>query len=198
MGQYYIPCLLNVNYKKNKVRVVENCLSSHAFGSGRKLMEHSWIGNCFVASAMIMLLNNKTNPFVWCGDYADPIEGRTDEKNAYDFTMDGLDTKCSNQHKEEFGEMTWEIAKEMDWYIINHTKKEYIKVPKYREYVWQVHPLPLLTADGNGRGGGDYRTSGLNADKIGRWKYDIIGTTPHKSVVPKGYKRIYVTFKENL
>lgn len=196
MGQYYRPCLLNVNYKKNKQKVVENTLSPYAFGNGAKLTEHSWLGNCFVASAMMLLLGNKTNPFVWAGDYADPIKGRTDEMNIYDFTRD-IDNKCSDRYKAEYGEMTWEIAKEMDWYIINHTKKEYVKVPKYRENTWQVHPLPLLTAESNGLGGGDYPKTGLNADKVGIWKYDVIGTTPHKTDVPKDYKRIYVTFKED-
>lgn len=194
MGQYYRPCLLNPNYKKNKKKVLENTLSPYAFGTCAKLTEHSWIGNCLVASAMIMLLDNKTNPFVWAGDYADTIKGRTDDMNVYDFTRNGVDTKCSDQYRAENGEMTWEIAKEMDWYIINHTKKEYVKVPKYRERVWQPHPLPLLTAESNGKGGGDYPTNGLNADKVGMWKYDIIGTAPHKSDVPKGYKRINIKF----
>jgi hypothetical protein len=35
-----------------------------------------------------------------------------------------------------------------------------------------LHPLPLLTAEGNGRGGGDY--DGPNMDMVGTWARDVI------------------------
>ena len=40
----------------------------------------------------------------------------------------------------------------------------------------RVHPLPLLTADGNGRGGGDY--SGLDMNLVGSWARDFIRIMP--------------------
>lgn len=40
----------------------------------------------------------------------------------------------------------------------------------------RVHPLPLLTADGNGRGGGDY--SGLDMNFVGSWARDFIRIMP--------------------
>ena len=43
-------------------------------------------------------------------------------------------------------------------YIINWTKREFVAVPKFKKDTWTVHPLPILTADGVGRGGGDYHT----------------------------------------
>ena len=58
-------------------------------------------------------------------------------------------------------------------YIVNHTKKEYVDkdiVPEDKEG-WKVHPLPLLTCEGNGRGGGDYR---LWNEFIGYWSRDKI------------------------
>ena len=58
-------------------------------------------------------------------------------------------------------------------YIINETKKEYVNlydVPSFDG--WKYHPLPLLTADGNGLGGGDY--SGSDLMYVGRWKGDVI------------------------
>jgi hypothetical protein len=51
-------------------------------------------------------------------------------------------------------------------YIVNHTKKVYVKK------TGDLHPLPILTAEGNGRGGGDYH--GPNIDMVGTWARDVI------------------------
>ena len=55
-------------------------------------------------------------------------------------------------------------------YLINYDKAQYVKLPKCKKGVWQIHPLPLLCADGNGRGGGDY--NGINENMVGIWAYD--------------------------
>ena len=47
---------------------------------------------------------------------------------------------------------------------------EYIKNNTVDE--WCLHPLSLLTALGNGKGGGDYH--GINEDLIGYWAFDEI------------------------
>lgn len=76
------------------------------------------------------------------------------------------------------------------YYLVNHTKKQFINLHEYfynlKEYHAQqykneemcgpyFHPLPLLTAMGNGLGGGDYYYSEcLNKDMIGYWFFDII------------------------
>jgi hypothetical protein len=78
-------------------------------------------------------------------------------------------------------------------YLVNYTKKEYCTLPKYNpakdEYV--LNPLPLLTADGNGRGGGDYR---IEDARVGSWAYDSIGLTNDNNEI-KGFKRISGKFK---
>jgi hypothetical protein len=51
-------------------------------------------------------------------------------------------------------------------YIVNHTKRVYVKKGT------GVHPLPILTAEGNGRGSGDYE--GQNMDLVGTWARDVI------------------------
>lgn len=64
-------------------------------------------------------------------------------------------------------------------FLLNWDKKEYVnkrRVPRAR-YRWDpdrpraIHPLPLLTVEGNGRGGGDFREDGAqgNFDLIGSW-----------------------------
>ena len=76
-------------------------------------------------------------------------------------------------------------------YILNLTTKEYIEIPEDNPDEWQEHPLPILLADGNGRGGGDYE--GSNMQMVGKWKFNRIGATNN---VPKGFKKLEVTFKE--
>lgn len=188
MGQYYIPCLLKKNYKTNK-KPIKGALCAHKFGNSKKLMDHSYVGNGFVKAATYMLLGNETNRFVWCGDYADPIK---DDKNMYQFAReDNFDTKYTNQFlTEECPDLDDELFGELK-YIINHSKKQYVVVEDYKENEWQIHPLPLLTADGNGRGGGDFY--GSPEDMVGIWAYDIIECNDG---APDDYERIEITFKE--
>jgi hypothetical protein len=51
---------------------------------------------------------------------------------------------------------------------------------------WRIHPLPLLTCEGNGRGGGDYRGE---SDLVGRWSRDLISVEPVLAEL-EGYKEI--------
>lgn len=76
-------------------------------------------------------------------------------------------------------------------YIVNLRTKEYIEIPENNGKDWIVHPLPLLLAESNGRGGGDYH--GINKNMCGRWAYHPIGAT---NTIPTGYKQLVVEFKE--
>lgn len=76
-------------------------------------------------------------------------------------------------------------------YILNFDKKQYVKIPQYNENEWTIHPLPLLCADGNGRGGGDY--SGSDMDKVGVWAYDRIGIS---NEIPNDFTELVVNFDE--
>lgn len=77
-------------------------------------------------------------------------------------------------------------------YLINHSKMEFVnksKVPNNDG--WVIHPLPLLTCEGNGQGGGDYRGE---SPLIGSWARDVISVD---CVKPKGYKEIIFDLVEN-
>lgn len=88
-------------------------------------------------------------------------------------------------------------------YAVNLTKKEYVIIPTFKPNKWVIHPLSLLCADGNGRGGGDYRemhdkNENLipnDYDLVGHWAYDRIYITNDRTKV-KGYKKITPHFKE--
>ena len=187
-GQYYKPAILSKKFNKKNIKmneVVVASLYSHDYNNGLKLLEHSYIGNNFVKAAIQLIAKYKGYPFVWCGDYADEnIEVEGDKFNAYELSQNKIKPNELDDIVSAEG-----IAEDYK-YIVNYTKREYIEIPKYRPKSWDIHPLPLLCCDGNGKGSGDYR--GINMNKVGIWAYDRIGVTnkrPH-------YKKINVTFEE--
>jgi hypothetical protein len=101
-------------------------------------------------------------------------------------TMKNEDDFAEKYSYEEVG------GNQLDYkYILNLDKKQYVKIPEYNENEWTIHPLPLLCADGNGRGGGDY--SGSDMDKVGVWAYDKIGIS---NEIPNGFTELVVNFEE--
>lgn len=210
MGQYYRPIFLTKNDKPVA------SVSCYDFGSMAKLMEHSWMKNPFVRFVERQLIVQPSK-LVWAGDYADNEKPSTLTKeeikqfaeedseywNAEKIKEDGLNlytlssTVGKLTHDEEFakGKSKYDhdykcVAPLRYKYLINHTKGEFVdksKTPKDADG-WQVHPLPLLTCEGNGRGGGDFR--GEKVQLIGRWSRDEIGVVSKKSDIPKGFKEI--------
>ena len=97
--------------------------------------------------------------------------------------------------------------------IINHTKKQYIHLGDYIAQnmysekggwvngrydassisTWCVHPLPLLTACGNDRGGGDYHANHPGYGDVGIWAFDLLEFT---STAPKDYVAVSYGFTE--
>ena len=173
MGQYY----KGVTLKKNK-KTIENWVYSWDFDSGLKLMEHSWIENPFVKSFETLIHNNPMR-VVWAGDYADECTGL--KTNIY--------SRCADKQKVK---PEYQLSILDSLYIINHTKKEYVsklEIPSVQG--WRIHPLPLLTCEGNGRGGGDFRGE---SELIGSWARDVISVS---GTEPVGLKKIKFDLKED-
>jgi hypothetical protein len=185
MGQYFKPCVLaedkqtvkswiyshniKYKYKRSDGSVVE-------LGNGLKLMEHSYLRNEFVQAFESLILNNPKN-VVWAGDYAE--QDAEFENNVYNRCQENTETIPSERPS---------MAKTR--FIVNHTKKQYVdkyKVPGDKGG-FKVHPLPLLTSEGNGQGGGDYRLENPN---IGIWARDLISVQSKK---PKGYTELIPNF----
>ena len=143
MGQYYMPVIK----RGNKMRRVY----SHDFDNGLKLMEHSFVGNNFVNVIANDLVDNPAQLY-WCGDYAEPSDFRSESmfKRIYGYAW-ARKVKYRTILENCNEEFDWSA----DWYFINVTKKKYILMPK--EGDWVFNPISLLTAIGNGRGGGDHR-----------------------------------------
>ena len=62
MGQYYKPAILGNNRK-----TVKSYMLAHDYGTGLKIMEHSWQNNKFVSTFESLILDNPQR-VVWAGD----------------------------------------------------------------------------------------------------------------------------------
>jgi len=181
MGQYYNPIILAENKK-----TVTKWMYSHEYSNGLKLMEHSWLGNSFVG-AFESLIKDNPKRVVWAGDYADECKGR--KTNLYSRCKDSLQAKPTASEK---------FAR----FIINHSKKEFVDTSKCPltdtwtdpktgiNHDFKVHPLPLLTCEGNGRGGGDYR---YDNEYTGTWARDLVSVS---NKAPQNFVEITPDFKE--
>lgn len=174
MGQYY--------------RVINlDTLEQIAPPGFAKIMEFCYIGNELPLEADRLLLPgnqwHKTR-VVFCGDYCDG-----DEKEL------PLRQEIVEKLPETMGEMLEENAanslygifrcfpdkglnggKEVK-YLFNHTKREYLALADCPENKdgYTIHPLGLLTALGNGQGGGDYYGED-GADYVGYWSGDCLSS----------------------
>jgi hypothetical protein len=182
MGQYYIPIILSEYHE------VKSWMYSHDYGSGLKLMEHSWLKNPFVQRFESLISPegkyHKSN-VVWAGDYANKEEHLDEDINLYSL--------CKDKNKEE---MIDEVDTTEYRYIVNHTKKLFVdKTNLIDNDGWVVHPLPLLTSEGNGRGGGDYHAQNEEeSNLVGSWARDVISV---ESELPDGFTELTISFSES-
>jgi hypothetical protein len=72
-------------------------------------------------------------------------------------------------------------------YLVNHDTQQYVDKDKDGD----IHPLPLLTAEGD-REGGDYR--GSNEELVGIWARNILSA---ENEVPPGFAELEVCFEED-
>ena len=158
MGQYYKAVFLQADKKTPEAFGL-----AHSVDCGIKLMEHSYIDNPLLNSVLNYMLKNKDTfgwfNLVWAGDYADPEEGTDD--NIYTLTGDNVP------------EIPYETEKPDVRFIVNIDKHQFVDLWNVPDFTFmQAHPLALLTAEGNGRGGGDY--DGANMQFVGLWARDAI------------------------
>jgi hypothetical protein len=177
MGQYYKAIILAE--KTDKKEFIRASIEPYTNGSGSKLTEHSYIDDIFMTAVEYVLcplgMFYKSR-IVWAGDYAEN-EPELNE-NLYNLSENKIYNPILPKNCNE-------IMNKYR-YIVNHTKKQY--VDKKNKI---LHPLALLTAEGNGAGGGDY--FGTNEILIGSWGRDIISIDEE---IPENYTELVCEFKE--
>lgn len=183
MGQYYRQLIGN---KDGKVIAVHDCggvlPNGKADRNGWKLMEHSWLGNDFVNGICKKMYNNPLR-IAWVGDYANEVG---------DFDFDIPSKPSIPDYYDAWGDLVIPIVvyedpnfSIVDKFLLNHDKREYIEISE-DAYLWNsmpqessplpwtIHPLPLLTAIGNDRGGGDFHEGNIGYDYVGAWAWDLL------------------------
>ena len=183
MGQYYTPTVMHENGEMAT-------FLSHDYGNGLKLMEHSYIGNYFVAAVLNYIKANGPARLWWLGDYAD-VDDFEDKEIKFD--VNKLKEINSNVFDVNPQEQDLNFKRLV---VVNKTKKIYIDLLDYQR--GDICPIPILTAVGNGRGGGDYW--GENEDKAGSWAGDVIDCLdeiPDDPNFAKEYEKYNIVFREN-
>ena len=155
-------------------------LNPHAFSNGVKLTEHAYAVSKTVQTAIFHLSPEGhfyRTRLVWAGDYADPEPDDYIPRSEDHGECKTLDSRAYDQP-----EKCLSVArKTTDTYIyfVNHDKQEYVDL---RPFGNGPHPIPLLTAEGNGRGGGDYRGNGR--EFVGIWARDVVSVDKE---IPEGF-----------
>ncbi|MEE3405687.1 MAG: hypothetical protein VZR73_16540 [Acutalibacteraceae bacterium] len=178
MGQYYRPVTKD---KEGNITAYSRAVDGEY--TMAKLTEHSWWDNPFVCTLTKKLLHNPMQ-VAWVGDYAEKDE------------FDAEERLCEYAWGEDADEqdVTRDELRLDGKFLVNHSQKVYLNCNAYKEnsldgHDWILHPLPLLTAIGNGKGGGDYR--GCNANHVGDWCWDLISV---EDAPPEGYREVEYTF----
>lgn len=188
-------------------------------GTGLKLTEHSWLGNGFVCSFERLLTPTgkyHMAPVVWAGDYADgepelttKVMGKNGIEYDHEVNLYGLCFGKDDDEVKSGAEIDTKIKlrkspvdKELYPFLVNYDKNEFVdkrKVPAVHPYWdrggngWALHPLPLLTCEGCGRGGGDFNGVDPN-NLIGRWARNRIGV---ERTVPEGFTELIFDLVES-
>lgn len=176
MGQYYFAVVIRAGHtgKAPQVEFVDGSPTT-------KQMEQAWIG-----SSMVSLVEGLLQPggrwhkasLVWAGDYGGN-EGDAD-KNLYRICSDGGDgvTRITELSPEERKLNSEHEGSDPPCFFVNHTQKTYVDESKLEAEPKgamcpgsTIHPLPLLTAETQSGGGGDFRGTGA-AMEI--WARDVI------------------------
>ena len=202
MGQYYNI----VTFKNKQYRVYDRSLKADENADREymcaKLTEHSWLKNETMMAVSNLIYQYPTR-LAWIGDYADSIKQQYEIPNK-DLSISKVQTlyklAWKGNNETSFIKVNFDCK---DKLLVNWTKKQYMSMQEYIKIStdkdgWCLHPLSLLTALGNGQGGGDYY--GINKDKIGIWSFDELSfenSENEKELLQDNFTKFIVEFKEN-
>ena len=191
MGQYFRP-ILGDEFGLNCKVFDRSVDGEYTFA---KLMEHSWWLSPFVNSFSSRLYN-ELGRVAWVGDYAD-------EPDDFDFpNCSACYVPC---YKEVWGDGVLTLdSTYTDFtldgkFLLNYDTAQYVDLDEYKtasvdKHGWTIHPLPLLTAVGNDRGGGDFHEGNTGYENVGIWAWHLISFVDKP---PKNFSKFPLVFKED-
>lgn len=190
MGQYYKIAIMHPRTKE-----IKSAISPR----GAKLTEFGYINNRYVRSLYGALIY-KPMRVVVSGDYAKEVADKVICRNNPDLPKGDGNMYDLLKYKEYPEPNKIKIGKGM--VVINLSKREFFRYSKKTmlpcswDNSYQLDPLVLLCADGNGHNGGDYYGNLPDVDMVGRWKFDKIQILFKECKVPDGFKEIEPHFQE--
>jgi hypothetical protein len=205
MGQYYRPAIIAPD---GRILILE----PHAFDGGAKLTEHSWISNWLV-NAVYSLIYKSPKRVAWIGDYAYQDYNPAEEPYARVMPLRKFKKYYNAAWGKKYKALPIALFSKSDltilnhdtqgMFLVNHSQSIYIDIAAYiRDNTvkgggwegWCMNPLPLLTACGNGRGGGDYGRDYPGYADVGVWAFDSLEYTDK---APDGYTEAKYYFDEH-
>lgn len=194
MGQYYK--FMNLDKKQTCNR---NCFPL-------KLTEHSYVGNDYCDDILTLLSNEwKGNRVIHAGDYANCNDTSITSHLISKLNREFKQNDTFYNFSESFKDISPTKVNNKIRYVYNLDKKEYLDL--YHQpiiNVWygegklgfaKFNSFALLTACGNGQGGGDYL--GCNEIKIGSWAGDHFVSSEKQLFAYKDFKECKDVFYEN-
>jgi hypothetical protein len=164
MPQFYYPILLGPRPADGEPETICAWVDPDKYGCDMTLMNHAR-SSPFVSAVELLLtpqFNASKFRLVWAGDYAD--------------NEPGLETNLYKQREPKDEIIPEESNMNYYGFIVNHTKGQFISKERCEKYT-NLHPLPLLTAEGNGCTDGDYpRLHKL----VGYWARDELSVVKQK------------------
>jgi hypothetical protein len=170
-------------------------------------MEHSYLRNRFVMSVSSLLCeeggfwsSGSSDPGVclaWAGDYADEEPGS--ENNLYGASRDCPDLATVGG-----------IRMSKYPFLLNHDKKLFVSIASFQkdhfendqlgdrlgDRLGDLHPLPILTVEGNGRGGGDLPLTHPWASIAGTWARNLLSLSDSRPLVSAGWTELLLPERE--
>lgn len=203
MGQYYKPV---VKVDDEVIAIEREYLGSYI---GGKLTELAWGVDREFVNSVIACLYKKIEPckLAFIGDYSSDDECNWFWNKQHNFTWNWAWNEQNQKiiRPTSFGPKPFKFVETLipgiktNKYLVNHTIKQYLDIDKYIHNCGMgldcLHPVVMLTAVGNGLGGGDYDTDAIDADKVGIWAWDDLNI---RGKIPKGYEEFTVVFNENI
>jgi|SaaInlStandDraft_7_1057024.scaffolds.fasta_scaffold00860_6 hypothetical protein len=183
MNQNYYPIILSS--KKFTPEVTRIILHPRVYHIGMNLLEQSDMYNILTKTMEYLLSPSGMfykSRVVWAGSYSTIIEDKT-YLNLYQ-NVSNLYEHFYTFEFFKFG-LLYDTLKYQ--YIVNHTKQTYINKFKFMKNKEWLHPLPLLTSEGNEKGG--YNST--NRELCGIWARDIISL---ESEIPLNYTELICNF----
>lgn len=213
MGQYYVPVI--IGYDEDGKAII----LKYIVPSGNKFWEHNEINSPVVLAIEALLCPggpHHKSRLVWAGDYAEPEDGydRTEGEDGDDDGVTLYSLATAEYYKDKSAPVRPVTASPTDYrYIVNHTKLQFVdkfkpvvmswcqktskrgkngkKIgkPAYPRMRPSVHPLPVLTAEGEN----DYWFAN-NPHLFGHWARDVISMENSVPAAEDGFTELVCDF----